>query len=45
VFSGLDDGRRVEIRSGLSGTELIIAKGNGIVREGDTVIAVSSTAP
>jgi RND family efflux transporter MFP subunit len=40
VELGLDDGRRVEIRSGLTGKEWVIAKGNGVVREGDTVIAV-----
>src|SRR5262249_10855051 len=41
VELGLDDGRRVEIRSPqLTGKEQIIAKGNGVVREGDTVIAV-----
>jgi HlyD family secretion protein len=45
VELGLDDGRRVEIRSGLSGKELIIAKGNGVVREGDTVVAVSPQEP
>jgi RND family efflux transporter MFP subunit len=42
VELGLDDGRRVEIRNGLTGKEWVIAKGNGVVREGDTVIAVSS---
>ena len=41
VELGLDDGKRVEIRHGLTGKELIIAKGNGVVREGDSVIAVS----
>jgi RND family efflux transporter MFP subunit len=40
VVLGLDDGRRVEIRSGLTGQELIIAKGNGVVRVGATAIAV-----
>jgi RND family efflux transporter MFP subunit len=45
VEVGLDDGKRVEIRSGLTGKELIIAKGNGVVREGDTVIAVSPQEP
>jgi RND family efflux transporter MFP subunit len=42
VELGLDDGKRVEIRHGLTGKELVIAKGNGVVREGDTVIAVSA---
>lgn len=45
VELGLDDGKRVEIRSGLTGKELIIAKGNGVVREGDTVVAVSPQEP
>src|SRR5205807_3627522 len=40
VDLGLDDGRRVEIRGDLNGKDLIIAKGNGVQREGDTVIAV-----
>jgi RND family efflux transporter MFP subunit len=39
VEFGYDDGARVEVR-GLTGNELIVAKGNGIVREGDEVIAV-----
>jgi RND family efflux transporter MFP subunit len=37
---GLDDGKRVEIRKGLTGKELIIAKGKGVLHAGDTVIAV-----
>jgi RND family efflux transporter MFP subunit len=45
VELGLDDGKRVEIRSGLSGKELVIAKGNGVVREGDSVVAVSPQEP
>jgi RND family efflux transporter MFP subunit len=45
VEVGLDDGKRVEIRSGLSGKELVIAKGNGVVREGDSVVAVSPQEP
>jgi RND family efflux transporter MFP subunit len=40
VELGLDDGRFVEIRKGLTGRELIIVKGNGVVRVGDTAIAV-----
>lgn len=40
VEIGLDDGRNVEIRGGLSGTERIITKGNGVVRTGDRAIAV-----
>jgi RND family efflux transporter MFP subunit len=42
VRLGLDDGKRVEIRTALSGNELIIAKGNGVVHAGDRVIAVES---
>jgi HlyD family secretion protein len=37
---GVDDGQVVEIRNGLKGTEQIITKGNGVVREGDFAIAV-----
>jgi HlyD family secretion protein len=37
---GLDDGRRVEVCRGLTGKELLIARGNGVVRDGETVIAV-----
>ncbi len=37
---GLDDGKRIEVRRGLTGQELIIAKGNGVVRSGETVLAV-----
>jgi hypothetical protein len=40
VQIGLDDGKTVEIKSGLSGSELVIAKGNGVVREGEVAIAV-----
>jgi RND family efflux transporter MFP subunit len=39
VQIGLDDGMQVQVR-GLTGKERIIAKGSGVVREGDTVIAV-----
>lgn len=42
VEIGQDDGIRVEIRNGLTGKELIIAKGNGVVRQGDKVIAIHS---
>jgi len=45
VELGLDDGKRVEIRKGLSGGERVIAKGNGVVREGETVIAVPLREP
>jgi RND family efflux transporter MFP subunit len=42
VTIGLDDGKTVEITSGLSGKELVIAKGNGVVREGEQAIAVKA---
>jgi RND family efflux transporter MFP subunit len=45
VEVGLDDGRRVEIRTGLTGKELIISKGNGVLRDGDKVIAVPAKKP
>ncbi len=38
---GLDDGRKVEVRKGLQGDELIVNRGNGVLREGDEVIALS----
>lgn len=41
VQTGLDDGLRVEIRSdNLTGRELVIAKGAGVLRAGDQVLAV-----
>ena len=41
VNVGIDDGLRVEIRSEvLTGRELVIAKGAGVLRLGDQVIAV-----
>lgn len=42
VEIGLDDGKTVEIKKGLSGDELVIAKGNGVVRQGETAIAVKA---
>ena len=45
VEVGLDDGRRVEIRGGLTGKELVIAKGNGVLRSGDRVIPVEARKP
>jgi RND family efflux transporter MFP subunit len=36
---GLDDGRHVEIRKGLTGQERVIVKGHTLVRVGDTAIA------
>jgi RND family efflux transporter MFP subunit len=42
VELGLDDGRRVEVRNAhvFRGDERVIAKGNGVVREGDIVVPV-----
>jgi RND family efflux transporter MFP subunit len=40
VTLGLDDGKTVEIKSGLTSKELVIAKGNGVLPEG-TAIAVN----
>jgi RND family efflux transporter MFP subunit len=40
VEIGLDDGVRVEIQKGLSGTEQVITRGSGVVRAGDRAIAV-----
>ncbi len=40
VKLGLDDGRRVEVRDGLTGGELVVAKGNGMLRVGDEVLAL-----
>jgi RND family efflux transporter MFP subunit len=40
VKLGIDDGKRVQVKEGLTGDELIIAKGNGVIHEGDEVIAV-----
>jgi RND family efflux transporter MFP subunit len=45
VELGLDDGKRVEIRNGLRGDEEIIAKGKGVLRDGDPVIAVRVANP
>jgi RND family efflux transporter MFP subunit len=42
VELGLDDGRNVEVRSGLTGQEHIVAKGNGVVRAGEMVIAAEA---
>lgn len=40
VELGMDDGNRVEIRKGLTGQELIIGKGKGVLHAGDSVIAI-----
>lgn len=45
VDLGVDDGARVQVRSGLTGQELIIAKGSGVIREGDRVIAIPLRQP
>jgi len=36
---GLDDGLKVEVLSGLTSTELVVARGNGVLRVGDEVTA------
>jgi multidrug efflux pump subunit AcrA (membrane-fusion protein) len=41
---GLDNGQRVEVRTRLTGNELIVLRGNGMMREGDKVIAVPPAA-
>jgi RND family efflux transporter MFP subunit len=38
---GLDDGKQVEVRHGLKGGELVVLRGNGVMRSEDRVIAVS----
>jgi RND family efflux transporter MFP subunit len=45
VEIGMDDGKTTEIRSGLKGDELVIAKGNGVVHQGETVLAVNAQPP
>lgn len=45
VELGMDDGRRVEVRRGLTGNEHVIAKGNGVIREGETVLTVPARNP
>jgi RND family efflux transporter MFP subunit len=45
VVLGIDDGKEVEIRDGLKGEELIVARGNGSMRADDRVIAVSEREP
>ena len=44
VEIGWDDGVRVQVR-GLKGKEQIIAKGNGMIHEGDKVLAVPAASP
>jgi multidrug efflux pump subunit AcrA (membrane-fusion protein) len=39
VELGQDDGQRVEVRSGLTGNEQVITKGNGVLRVGDEAVA------
>jgi RND family efflux transporter MFP subunit len=45
VELGLDDGRLVEVRRGLTGNELIVLRGNGVLRGEDKVVAVPERAP
>jgi RND family efflux transporter MFP subunit len=42
VHIGEDDGTQVQILSGLTGKELVIAKGNGVVRQGEAAIPVKA---
>lgn len=41
VTLGIDDGKEAEIREGLTGKELVVARGSGSMRAGDKIIAVS----
>jgi RND family efflux transporter MFP subunit len=40
VELGLDDGQVTEIRAGLTGDELVVLRGNGVMRDEDRVVAV-----
>jgi multidrug efflux pump subunit AcrA (membrane-fusion protein) len=40
VVLGIDDGRQVEIRAGLRGEELVVARGASVMRADDEVLAV-----
>src|SRR5262249_20853348 len=42
VQLGLDAGKGLEVRAGLSGRELVIAKGNGVVNAGEQAVAVAA---
>ncbi len=42
VEVGLDDGKTAEIVKGLAGNELVVAKGNGMVRPGEAVVPVEA---
>ncbi len=42
---GLDDGKLVEVRRGLTGNELIVLRGNGVLRGEDKVVAGPERAP
>jgi RND family efflux transporter MFP subunit len=41
VVLGIDDGKEVEIRDGLGGDELIVARSTGVMRADDPVLAVT----
>ena len=41
VVLGIDDGKEVEIRSGLRGDELIVVRSTGVIRANDPVLAVT----
>jgi multidrug efflux pump subunit AcrA (membrane-fusion protein) len=41
VVLGIDDGKEVEIREGLRGGELVVARSSGVMRANDAVLAVT----
>jgi len=45
VEVGLDDGARVEILSGLVGTEKVVVRSSVVSRAGDPVVAVPASEP
>ncbi len=42
VVTGIDDGKQVEIRSGLNGDELVVARGASVMRADDEVLAIDA---
>jgi multidrug efflux pump subunit AcrA (membrane-fusion protein) len=42
VTLGIDDGKEVEIRSGLKGDELVVARGASVMRPDDAVLAIEA---
>ena len=41
VERGIDNGEMVEVRKGLKGDEMVVAKGNGVLRHGEVVRPVT----